>query len=144
MSDLRDAFTARAIWRIAGRRGEKEEEAKTGRGWVKERSRIGRTSDLVVMTKKYKLQQLQFCYTVMIRSSSCKNSMHAIFSRWVSCNLLPKTPEQFAEAKFYRPGASSTMAASETSFVAFCNLDPCRNDSSLSRTTSKPHCSFAG
>ena len=46
MSDLRDAFTARAIRRIAGRRGEKEEEAETGRGWVNERSRGGR--DLVV------------------------------------------------------------------------------------------------
>ena len=46
MSDLRDAFTARALWRIAGCRGEKEEEAETGRGWVNERSRGGR--DLVV------------------------------------------------------------------------------------------------
>ena len=44
MSDLRDAFTARAIWSIAGRRGEEEEEAKTGRGWVNERSFGGRTS----------------------------------------------------------------------------------------------------
>ena len=44
MSDLRDAFTARAIWIIAGCRGEKEEEAKTGRGWVTKRSGGGRTS----------------------------------------------------------------------------------------------------
>ena len=44
MSDLRDAFTAGAIWRIAGGCGEEEEEAKTGRGWVNERSCIGRTS----------------------------------------------------------------------------------------------------
>ena len=46
MSDLRDAFTARAIRRIAGRRGEEEKEAETGRGWVNERSCGGR--DLVV------------------------------------------------------------------------------------------------
>ena len=40
MPDLRDAFTARAIRRIASRRAEKEEEAKTGRDWVNERSRV--------------------------------------------------------------------------------------------------------
>ena len=44
MSDLRNAFTAREIWRIAGCRGEKEEEAKAGRGWVNERSCAGRSS----------------------------------------------------------------------------------------------------
>ena len=80
----------------------------------------------------------------MIRPSSCENSMHAIFSRWVSCNLLSKTPKHFAKAKFYRPGASNTMAASETPSVAFCNLASYWNDSDLSTITSQPHCSFAG
>lgn len=44
MSDLRDAFTTRAVWRIARCRGEKEEEAETWRGWVNEISCRGRTT----------------------------------------------------------------------------------------------------
>ena len=68
----------------------------------------------------------------------------AIFSRWVSRSLLPKTPKHFAKANVYRPGPSNTVTASETPSVAFCNLDPCWNDSDSFEPTSQPHCSFAG